>query len=86
MVGGEATGTGGAACRWQLVDGGGMAGEDGLHLARPSPDEHLAVLVPGKLVHIKEFVLEEPQRSVVQLELHLEGRIGHTAHAGAAGR
>jgi hypothetical protein len=43
------------------------------------PHQHLAILVPGKLVYLNDFVLEECEQVVVELELHLQGAIGNTA-------
>src|SRR5882724_11126492 len=44
-----------------------------------APDEHLALLVPGKLVHLNDFVLEEFKQVVVQLKLDLERAIRDTS-------
>jgi hypothetical protein len=59
-----------AGCGWAAR--GGSSG-----ISRP--DQHLALLVPGKLVHLHDFVLEELQQVVVQLELNLQGAIRNTA-------
>jgi hypothetical protein len=37
-----------------------------------SPDQHLALLVPGELVHLNDFVPEEVQQVIVELKLDLE--------------
>jgi hypothetical protein len=52
--------------RW---GGGSRAGSAG-------PDEHLALLVPGELVHLDHFIPEEGQHVVVELKLDLERAIG----------
>jgi hypothetical protein len=40
-----------------------------------SPDQHLALLVSGELVHFNDFVSEEVQQIIVKLELDLERAI-----------
>jgi hypothetical protein len=42
------------------------------------PDQHLALLVPGKLVHLHDFVRQECEQVVVELKLDLERAIGDT--------
>ena len=44
-----------------------------------SPDQHLALVVPGDLVHLNDFLLEELQQVIVQLELDLERALGDTS-------
>ena len=43
------------------------------------PNQHLAFLVPSKLVHLHNFVREECEQVVVELKLDLERTIGDTA-------
>ena len=59
-----------------LVWGGWAARGSSSGVSRP--DQHLALLVPSKLVHRNDFVLEKLQQVVVQLGLDLEGAIGNT--------
>src|SRR5262249_10998131 len=45
------------------------------------PDQDPAVLIPGDLLRVEEFVLEDRQLVVIEVELELHGAIGHAAPA-----
>src|SRR4029450_2328904 len=58
-------GQGGWRCPWL---GGRRGGAD--------PDQHAPVVVLGAVLDVNEFLLEQGQAGLVQLELSLEGPIG----------
>src|SRR2546430_10289644 len=45
----------------------------------PSPHQHGAVLIDGKVLDLGELVFEVPQERVVERKLALEGTVGHPA-------
>ena len=42
-------------------------------------DQHRALLVPGELVHLHDFIPEEGQQVVVERKWDLEGALGDPA-------
>jgi hypothetical protein len=62
---------------WRGRHGGGCGG-GGRRRRLPRPDQHLALLVSGELVHLHDFIPEEGQQVVVELKLDLERAIGNT--------
>jgi hypothetical protein len=45
----------------------------------PRPDQHPAILIHSHVLGVNKFVLERLDGLIVQLELQLQGPIGHTA-------
>jgi hypothetical protein len=68
--------SGGSGRRCRQGRGGGRGDR---HLRVTRPDQHLALLVPGELVHLHNFVSEECKQVVVELKLDLERTIGDTS-------